>query len=88
MYIIRFLLLLILIGFALAMFALWRVWRRIKDTVSRFGNGMDKEGGGGGHVRKTTTEGGDTIIDNRNPEEVDKKIFAKDEGEYVDFKEK
>ncbi|MBR1416103.1 MAG: DUF4834 family protein [Prevotella sp.] len=37
--------------------------------------------------RTTRTAGGVTIIDDRAPEKRDKKIFAQDEGEYVDFKE-
>ena len=37
--------------------------------------------------RTTRTADGLTIIDNRDAAERDKKIFAQDEGEYVDFKE-
>jgi len=40
------------------------------------------------HTRRTTrTANGVTIIDDRDPSVANKKIFAKDEGEYVDFKE-
>ena len=35
-------------------------------------------------TRKTTTSGGVTIIDEREP---DKKIFSHDDGEYVEFEE-
>ncbi|MCR4604069.1 MAG: DUF4834 family protein [Prevotella sp.] len=38
------------------------------------------------HSRRTYTASGVTIIDDRGPE-ADQKIFAQDEGEYVDFKE-
>ena len=34
-----------------------------------------------------TNSDGVTIIDHRDPDTVNKKIFAQDEGEYVDFKE-
>lgn len=37
--------------------------------------------------RTTRTKEGVTIIDDRAPKQRDKKIFAQDEGEYVDFKE-
>lgn len=37
--------------------------------------------------RTTQTAGGVTIIDSRDPQQADKKIFAHDEGEYVDFTE-
>ena len=35
----------------------------------------------------TRTSDGVTIIDRRSPEETQKKIFAPDEGEYVEFTE-
>lgn len=38
-------------------------------------------------ARHTTTASGETIIDGRNPEHSDRKIFAESEGEYVDFEE-
>lgn len=37
--------------------------------------------------RRQTTSGGVTIEDRRDPNRANKKIFARDEGEYVDFKE-
>lgn len=40
------------------------------------------------NARRTQTTSGTTIIDSRSPEQVSRKIFAADEGEYVDFEEK
>lgn len=37
--------------------------------------------------RTTRTSSGVTIIDDRDPNQANKKIFAHDEGEYVDFTE-
>ncbi len=37
--------------------------------------------------RRRTTSGGVTIEDRRDPSQINKKIFAHDEGEYVDFTE-
>ena len=37
--------------------------------------------------RTTRTAGGVTIIDDRSPDQRNKKIFAQDEGEYVDYVE-
>ena len=37
--------------------------------------------------RTTTTSEGVTIIDDRDKDKVKRKIFTKDEGEYVDFSE-
>jgi hypothetical protein len=41
----------------------------------------------GGASRRTRTATGETIIDNRGMEETNRKIFADDEGEYVDYQE-
>lgn len=37
--------------------------------------------------RQTRTADGTTITDHRSPDEANKKIFAPDEGEYVDYTE-
>lgn len=41
----------------------------------------------GGGRRQQTGGGGTTVIDGRNPEHAQRKIFSHDEGEYVDFEE-
>ncbi len=47
-----------------------------------------KKDGASTHQRRTTTTAnGVTIIDDRDPSTANKKIFAQDEGEYVDFTE-
>lgn len=38
--------------------------------------------------RTTQTSTGDTIIDTRSPDQMNKKIFGSDEGEYVEYEEK
>ncbi len=48
-----------------------------------------KTGDGQDHQQTTTcTSDGVTIIDRRSPKETEKKIFAPDEGEYVEYTEK
>ena len=37
--------------------------------------------------RYSTGSDGETVIDSRGTQEANKKIFSKDEGEYVDFEE-
>lgn len=37
--------------------------------------------------RRTSTASGDIIEDRRTEDEINRKIFAQDEGEYVDFEE-
>ena len=46
-----------------------------------------KNGGAQQQNRTTRTAEGVTIVDKRDPSTANKKIFAQDEGEYVDFKE-
>lgn len=38
-------------------------------------------------ARRHTTESGDIIEDRRTEDEINRKIFTHDEGEYVDFEE-
>ena len=37
--------------------------------------------------RTYRADNGETIVDYRNPQETGRKIFTKDEGEYVDYEE-
>ncbi len=52
-----------------------------------FGNGQTNGEPFRGQARRQTTSGGVTIEDRRDPDRANKKIFAQDEGEYVDFTE-
>lgn len=94
MVIIKFFLFLCLIGlFAVAFYA-YRFYRKIHSTIKQFNRqmgGSDRQGQRSHDdrtARQTTTQTGDTIIDNRSPREVNQKIFGKDEGEYVDYEVK
>lgn len=54
----------------------------------RFGSGHADGSAFAGRTRhRQTTSGGVTIEDRRDPERANQKIFAQDEGEYVDFTE-
>ena len=59
-----------------------RAWQRGRQGVND-GDGSRQQR----TTRTTHTSGGVTIVDHRAPEEANKKIFARDEGEYVDFTE-
>lgn len=50
----------------------------------RSGNGAAQ---GDAQPRRTQTESGEVIIDSRHQERENKKIFADDDGEYVDYVE-
>lgn len=47
----------------------------------------NRNDGGRHHRRAGKTPSGDVIIDHRDPEKAQQKIFGKDEGEYVDYEE-
>ncbi|MBM6992949.1 MAG: DUF4834 family protein [Prevotella sp.] len=65
-----------------------RIFRLFRNQQN---GGEDAKQGGGRRNsrtrRQTTTPSGDVIIDHRDPDKASQKIFRKDEGEYVDYKE-
>jgi cytoskeletal protein RodZ len=68
--------------------SLWKAYLSIRQRMNQFNSRMN----GGGfkqheQQRQTTTDHGDTITDTRSEQQANQKIFDKDEGEYVDFKE-
>lgn len=89
---LQFLLFILLAGLVVSGVVLWRVWRRIHRAVDQLNRQMGGAQSGGATrqraARTTRTDSGDTITDTRTPEQAGQKIFAKDEGEYVDFVEK
>ena len=58
---------------------------RVRNAARRFANGG--MGGGRSSAANNGTYGSGDIYDSRSPREANRKIFAKDEGEYVDFVE-
>ena len=65
----------------------FRVYRSFRSMASKFNDFKS------GSKRSSYSRGGqsaaadETIIDRRTPDEVNRKIFSKNEGEYVDFEE-
>lgn len=66
---------------------------RIRKQMKQFTQNMrqqqqqQQQDSGYGQSTTTHTQDGVTIIDRRDPDERNKKIFTKDEGEYVDYTE-
>ena len=60
-----------------------RSMRQFQESIRQQASGSSRRGS-----RTTTTSDGVTIIDQREPEQTNKKIFAPDEGEYVEYTEK
>lgn len=89
--ILQFLLVVFIVAVGIVALVIWLAWRKIHKAMNGFGEQL----GGGKQSRQdsyrqrrtTTTGSGETIIDTRSPEQTQRKIFSKDEGEYVDYKE-
>lgn len=58
-----------------------------KDYFKGFGRQQSQQKRQSTQKRTTKTADGVTIVDQRDPDKANKKIFAHDEGEYVDFTE-
>lgn len=91
MIILKFIFLILIAGLVAAVAVVWKFYRRIHAATERLrqqmGGTQDNATRQAGQ-RTTTTDSGDTIIDTRSQEQANKKIFSKDEGEYVDYTEK
>jgi nucleoid-associated protein YgaU len=90
-YILTFFLLLILCAVAAGAVIFLRVRRHLQSIADQFqqqtGAGKRTSEGPQASGRRTTTPSGEEIIDLRDPEKVQQKIFKSDEGEYVDYTE-
>lgn len=64
-------------------FGLFKIINRVNNTFQKFGQENSHNNS------KSQRRGGDNdeIIDTRSQKQTDRKIFSKDEGEYVDYKE-
>lgn len=65
-----------------------RQWSGQTGNTSQ-GSAQQQRGSSQGEqsTRRTSTASGDIIEDRRTEDEINRKIFAQDEGEYVDFEE-
>ena len=85
MFIFKFILLLFIALFFFVVFFAFRILKIFRNGMNQFNN---QSGTPQGRQRKRNSYGDDEkVIDTRNPEDANKKIFTKDEGEYVDYTE-
>lgn len=94
MFIIRFLLFAILFLFVAAIVGLVFFLSSIKNIKRQFDNMRGNMGGGQQQGRTSGWQNGSagsgsqqSVSDSRSNEERNKRIFAENEGEYVDFEE-
>lgn len=75
------------------------IYLRVKRMTKQFRNGTNhtnrrqQQSSAAGSTKRRSAEYDDGVVveeelyDERSPRQVNRKIFAKDEGEYVDFEE-
>ena len=73
------------------------IYLRVKRMTKQFRNGTNRrqqqQNSTAGSTKRRSTEYDDGVVveeelyDERSPRQANRKIFAKDEGEYVDFEE-
>ena len=69
--------------FAFVLFTALRFLNTFRQNVNRFRRTMNDANA----QQRTNYSNREGVIDTRDPEEAQKKIFKKDEGEYVDYEE-
>lgn len=67
-------------------YKIYRTFHSVKKQFKGFrgqdnGNGQDRQ------QYRQTSDDNEIIIDRRTPDEMNRKIFSKNEGEYVDYEE-
>ena len=80
---IFYLFLSVLIFIGLMIFILYRRVKNVTNMFNKQRQSTQQEERG----RTYRADNGETIVDYRNPQETERKIFTKDEGEYVDYEE-
>lgn len=67
----------------------YSIYRKVHEATKQFRDfsqqGMQHDNGS--QRMRHTTSSGDIIEDRRTEDEINRKIFTKEEGEYVDFEE-
>lgn len=90
-FLFNFILIIIFIAFIVVCVVAYRIYRSFHNLKRKFTSGFKTEDNttdrGWQQSSRSTWSDDETIIDRRTPDEVNRKIFAKNEGEYVDFEE-
>lgn len=85
-FLLNLILLIIFVAFIIVCVTAFRIYRSLHNIKRKFTSGT------GQRQAKQQWNGGQTtddevIIDRRSPDEANRKIFSKGEGEYVDYEE-
>ena len=85
MFILKFLLILFIAFIILVGAGVWRLFSSINKARKQFQDlGRQK---GAGYQTRNANEKEEVIVDQRPPEEVNRKIIPDSEGEYVDYED-
>jgi hypothetical protein len=85
-FLLKFILIIFLIGLVAVLVMAYKGIRLFRKMTGQGGFGPRQQQKSNTY-RSTQTHEGVTIEDRRSPDEVNKKIFAPGEGEYVDYTE-
>jgi len=77
----KFILLAVLVVFVMVCMTAFSIFRSFHNISKRHG-GFNQNGG-----QRRSAHESETVIDRRTDDKANRKIFADDEGEYVDFEE-
>ncbi|MBQ6204152.1 MAG: DUF4834 family protein [Prevotella sp.] len=85
MFILKFILILFIAFIILVGAGVWRLFSSINNARKQFQDlGRQK---GTGYQTRNANDKEEVIVDQRPPEEVNRKIIPRDEGEYVDYED-
>ena len=84
---LNFILVVIFVAFIVVCVVAFRIVRSFRSMAKRFSGFKDVTGSGGHRSGSQKDYDGEVVIDRRSPDEANRKIFSKNEGEYVDFEE-
>ena len=87
MFLLKFIFLLFIALFIFILLMAFRFISAFRDNINKFNRRSGDFGRQQWGQHRRTYGDDERVIDTRDPEEAGKKIFKKDEGEYVDYEE-
>ncbi len=90
-FLLNFILVIVFVAFIVVCVTAYRIYRSFHNIKRKFTSGFkhaqETADSGRRHDSRRAWTGDEVIIDRRSPDEAKRKIFSKNEGEYVDFEE-
>ena len=85
MFILKFILILFIAFIVMVVAGVWRIFSSINNARKQFQD-MGQRRSSGYQSRNTNRED-EVVVDQRSPEEANRKIIPDNEGEYVDYED-